>query len=323
MRLIFLGSGAFGLPTFQRLCQKHEVALVVSQPDHPAGRGRHLTPTPIAARAHEMGLPVIKPADVNAPEVVDRITAIKPDAAMVIAFGQKLSQPLVAALGNLVVNLHGSLLPKYRGAGPVQWAILQGESQTGLTVIGLAQKMDAGLIYGRCSTPIDPLETAGELHDRLALLGPDLVEQVLERHANGTLVGQVQDESQVTRAPKLKKEDGWVDFRAPAQEVRCRVHGLTPWPGVKVSWCKAGQTSGDRPAVQLSLLRVADEPQLQHNQPPGTVLARHRVACGQGGVRGAVRLLEVQLPGGKPMKIEDFVRGHRLEVGDRLQGSQG
>lgn len=228
MRIVFLGSAEFGLPTLKRLHDRHEVVAVVSQPDRPAGRKRKLAPTPVAAFARDQGMTVHTTDDVNTDEFVDTIRRLEADAGIVIAFGQKLGQPLVAALGRLAVNLHGSLLPKYRGAAPVNWAVINGETETGLTVISLAQRMDAGLIYAQSATPIDPLETAGELHDRLAAMGPDLIEKVLADFDVGALQGREQDESQATRAPKLSKADGWVAFDADATQVRCRIHGLTP-----------------------------------------------------------------------------------------------
>jgi methionyl-tRNA formyltransferase len=314
MRLIYLGSGEFGLPTLQRLHEVHEVAAVVTQPDRPAGRGRGLTPTPIGAWAAGAELPLLKVSDANSADVVEKVAGFGADAVVVVAFGQKLSPGLIEALGRLTVNLHASLLPKYRGAAPINWAIINGEAVTGLSVISLAQRMDAGLIYGQAQAPIDPQETAGELHDRLAAMGPDLVCRVLAEFAAGTLQGRPQDDTFATRAPKLSKADGWADFNATAEEVRRRVHGLTPWPGVTVTWRPAGDGAG-RP---LKLLRVGVLPRSQTGgqapAPPGTVLDGLAVATGD----GAVSLLEVQAPGGRPMAIDAFARGHGLRPGDRL-----
>ncbi len=322
MRLILLGSGEFGLSTWRALHEHHEIAAVVSQPDRPAGRQRRLTPTPTAQWAQQAGLTVLKTNDANNPALIQQITALKPDAGIVIAFGQKLSPALIDALGRLAVNLHASLLPRYRGAAPINWAIMRGETQTGLTVISLAQRMDGGLIYGQSATPIDPLETAGQLHDRLAAMGPALMTQVLDRFTAGTLVGQPQDESRVTQAPKLRKADGTVSFDADAWDIRNRIHGLTPWPGATVIWV---QHDGDHTVRRpLILRRVAAEPDLscfiglnptQPPPPPGTVLEGAAVAARD----GAVRLLEVQRPGGRPMSIQNFLHGHNLKPGDRFE----
>ncbi len=316
MRVVFLGSGEFGLPTLQALCVGHEVLRVVSQPDRPAGRNRALTGTPIAQWARGRGLEVVTSPDVNAGSFVEEMARLKPEAAVVIAFGQKLSPQLIDALGPMTVNLHASLLPKFRGAAPINWAMIRGEATTGLSVIGLSQRMDGGLIYGQSSTAIDPNETAGELHDRLAAMGPQLVLRVLSQFMEGSLRGAAQDEALATRAPKLSKADGTVDFNADAEEVRNRVHGLTPWPGVRVTW--ASDATGE--SRELHLLRVAARPDLscflnrRHLPAPGCVLADHCVATRD----GCVKLLEVQAPGGRPLKIDEFARGHALRPGDRL-----
>ncbi|MCH2154198.1 MAG: methionyl-tRNA formyltransferase, partial [Phycisphaerales bacterium] len=182
MRIVFLGSGAFGLPTLQELAEQHEVVLVVTQPDRPSGRGRGSTPTPIGAWADEVGLPLLKTPDINSTECMDHVRGIDADAWVIIAFGQKLSPQLIH--DRFAMNLHASLLPAYRGAAPIHRALLAGESHTGLSVITIADRIDAGEILGQCTTEIHSYETAGDLHDRLAALGPGLVQDVLLQHAN-------------------------------------------------------------------------------------------------------------------------------------------
>ena len=324
MRLILLGSGEFGVPTFRQLAEGHDVAAVITQPDRPAGRRRRPAATPVGQWAAAAGLGLSKCENANDAATVERVREFGADAAVVIAFGQKLGVPLVDALGRLVINLHASLLPKYRGAAPINWAVISGEQETGLSVIGLAEKMDAGPVYARAATAIDPLETAGELHDRLAEMGPGVIEQVLEQLATGTLAPQPQDETLATLAPKLTKADGSVDFTSEAQSVRDHIHGLTPWPGVTVQWRRA--EAPDRPQP-LILRRVEAVPDLSCFIPlpsraadrqvpePGTVLADQHVAVGD----GAIRLREVQLPGKKALPIDQFVRGHPLQPGDRLE----
>lgn len=310
MRLLFFGSGAFGLPTLQALHQQHDVLEVVSQPDKPAGRKRVLTPTPVAQWALEKGFDVPRVQNVNTPEFVERIRQYNADASVVIAFGQKLGPDLIEAMGELAVNLHASLLPKYRGAAPINWAMINNEPTTGVSVIGLAQRMDAGLVYATAQTPIDPSETAGELHDRLAQLGPQAIGEVLDQLANHALTPVEQDESQATKARKFTKEDGTVSFDQSAALVRARVHGLTPWPGCRVKWSKAdGQEKG-----LLTLKRVA-EARAEKSLDPGGIDEQLRIACADG---GAVKLLEIQAPGGKAMAAEDFARGQGLQAGDVL-----
>lgn len=319
MRLLFFGSGAFGLPTAKMLHARHELVAVVSQPDKPAGRKRVLTPTPVAAWALEQGIEVLRAENVNTPEFVEKIKGFKVRGSIVIAFGQKLGEPLIGAMGELAVNLHGSLLPKYRGAAPINWAIIHGEQVAGVSVIGLAQKMDAGPVYGEASLKVDPLETAGELHDRLSELGPGAIEKVLADLAKGTLDPKEQDHDRATKAPKLNKADGTVRFDQDSEAVRSRVHGLTPWPGCRVNWhCKATGKTG-----VLTLGRVSASPDLscfiglnQVGEAPayGTVGEDYHVLTGD----GSVRLMEVQAPGTRMMGIADFARGHKLGVGDVL-----
>lgn len=312
MRLIYFGAGAFGLPTLQTIhgSDDHEVVAVVSQPDKPAGRKRALTATPIAAWAAEQGLPVLKSEDVNTPEFVTQVATLSPDASVVIAFGQKLSPELIEAMGTLAINVHSSLLPKFRGAAPINWAMIENEPVTGVSVIGLAQRMDAGDIYAVAETPIDPAETAGELHDRLAELGPDCVLTVLAGLAADTLSPIVQNDTAATRAPKFKKSDGTVDFAQPAVMVRARVHGLTPWPGCRVIW--RSSRTGNK--ATLLLRRVADGDCAPNTQVPGTVQSDLRVACGS----GSLELLEVQAPGGKALPFAEFLKGHQVTTGDSL-----
>jgi len=321
MKLLFFGSGSFGLPTLEALCEQHDVVGVITQPDRPAGRKRQLTATPIGQWAEQRGLAVHKSEDVNADEFVEQIAAYQADASVVIAFGQKLSPALIDAMGSLAVNLHGSLLPAYRGAAPIQRAMMDGLTTTGVSVIALAQRMDAGEVYGEASLAIDPQETAGELHDRLSLLGPEAVGKVLDDLQAGSLRPLVQDESLATRAPKLAKADGTVDFNQPAHLVRARVHGLTPWPGCRVGWVKANNPEAE--PSPLILLRIAEAPDLSCFLPstidrpwPGEVLENLTIATAQ---QNAVKLLKVQTPGKKPMAFEDFVRGYGFAPGDRLQ----
>lgn len=310
--LVFFGSGAFGLPTLKRLLTRPEgysVRLVVTQPDRPAGRRRVPTPTPIAAYAAEQGLPVFRTDNVSTPEAIERIHAIGGRAWVVIAFGQKLSPRLID--GAFAINLHGSLLPKYRGAAPINWAIINGEKTTGVSVITLADRMDAGLVLASAGVVINPMETAGELHDRLAVLGPDLIETVLEQWVAESLKPVRQEEGLVLRAPKLSKADGTVDFGLDCLQVRSRIHGLNPWPGCTVL------LGEDR--LKIGLVRDRIDIAVR-DAPPGTILpGPGTVACG----RGAIEVLRVQAPGGKMLGIVDFLNGYKHFVpGARLRPCQ-
>jgi len=303
MRLVYLGSGAFGLPTLQALHAVHEVALVVTQPDRPAGRRRTPTATPVAEFAEVHGLPAIKPADVNDPTILRHVGEIRPDALVVIAYGQKLSPELCSIAPT--INLHGSLLPKFRGAAPIHRAMMAGETRTGVTVIEVTKRMDAGAIYGAAATRIEPTETAGELHDRLAALGPELVQDVLEQIRTGRIDPQPQDETQASTARKLKKQDGTVRFDQPAERVRARINGLNPWPGCTVLV--------DGQPLKLLRAAVADS-NVPGEVMAGTMLEDRSVACQP----GAVRLLAVQPPGGKSMSFEAYCNGHQVRPGSQL-----
>ncbi len=310
MRVIFLGSGEFGLPTIERIHADFDLVAVVTQPDRPAGRRRQVTGTAIGQWADRAGRHLVKTGNANDTAIIEHLSAFKPQAAVVVAFGQKLSNALIDVLGALVINVHASLLPKFRGAAPINWAMISGGKCTGLSIISLAQRIDGGQIYAQTSTAIDARETAGELHDRLAVMGPDLVRQVLSDSQAGALTGCAQDESQVSLAPKLSKADGWVRFDCGADEVRGRIHGLTPWPGVMVNW----QESSGQALQMIRILRVEALPGNVPVVAPGTVLEGNCVAVSD----GVVRLVEVQRPGGRPMAIEEFVRGRPLMPGDHL-----
>jgi len=306
MNIVFFGSGAFGVPTLERLAERHTLKHIVTQPDRKAGRGRKLTPTPIAqwAAEHALGVPVLKAEHVNDHEVVERIRAVDADAWVVIAFGQKLGSALLA--DRFAVNLHASLLPRWRGAAPINHAILAGDKQTGNTVITLADRMDAGQILGQTRRPIEPTVTAGELHDLLSGDGPDLVLEVLEHHESGSLDPHRQAENEVTLAPKLSKDDGWLNFALPADFNNRVVNGLTPWPGA------ATALHGRRLAV-----RRAEHSDAHAQEEPGTIIDPELglVACGRGTV---MRLLEVQPAGKRTMPWADFARGASIGKGDRF-----
>lgn len=309
MKLVFFGSGAFGLPTLQMLASEHALLAIVSQPDKPAGRGGKLSPTPIAdwAAANLPHIPLLKPVNVNEPDITTQIRALPADAWVVIAFGQKLKPALLH--DRFAVNLHASLLPRWRGAAPINAAILAGDTSTGSSVITLADKMDAGLILDQSHRPIDPLQTAGELHDQLAHDGPALVRRVLANFASNSLSPITQDESRVTLARKLSKADGILDFARSADDCRCIVHGLTPWPGVTVAFRNE----------PLKLLRVRAISNTAGHLTPGTILdpAQGLVRCGH---NSALQLLEVQPSGKRPMPWRDFANGRQVQSQESLVG---
>ncbi len=310
MKLIFAGSGEFGLPTLKAILGAgHEVELIVTQPDRPAGRGKHITPTPIAALAQERGLEVLKSADINAAPLPAA------DVMVVIAFGQKIGPHVVdhPRLGS--VNLHGSRLPKYRGAAPVNWAILKGETITGNSIIRLAQRMDAGAILGQSELPIGELETAGELHDRLAEDGAGLMLDVLKAIEEGRAIERPQDDSQATVAPKLNRAATRIDWLQPAEQIANQIRGLFPWPGCRV---RTLSPAGDE-LSRVTLIRASrvlrDLGLGLKGTDRGTILDNGEVFCRP----GLLAIHELQPEGKRPMSLNDYRNGHPWEPGMRLE----
>jgi methionyl-tRNA formyltransferase len=307
LRIIFAGSGEFGVPTLEALARSgYEIVQVVTQPDRPAGRGRSVVPTPVARHALGRGLPVLRTSDINK-------EALPPaDLMVVIAFGQKICAGQVdhPRLGS--INLHASVLPKFRGAAPINWAILAGETITGNSVIRLAARMDAGTILGQTSIAIEPLETAGELHDRLALDGVGLVLKVIDELGSGNAVEAVQDETRATIAPKLSRKSAVLDFGKPAEVVARTIRGLYPWPG-----CRARLL--DAEGAELGRIRLARVRAVQGEGTRwrlGEITTTGAVQCGD----EAIDVLELQPDGGKSMAMPDYRRGHLWQAGLRLEG---
>ncbi len=314
IRLVFLGTGDFALPTFEHLVATgHDVAALVTQPDRPQGRKQELVPAAIKRAAEARGIPVFQPEDVNGAESLDHIRAFGPELLVTAAYGQILSGELlgIPRLGG--INLHGSVLPAYRGASPVARAIQNGDAETGVTIIRMTPRIDAGGIIAIARMPIDPDETAGELEDRLARIGAPLVAQSIAAMAAGPLPILPQEKAAVTRAPKLRKEDGLIDWSRPARAVHDHVRAMQPWPLASTTWIPRPGTG--RPPMRIIVHRTAVE---GASGPPGSVIEasgdRLVVAAGQ----GAVRLRTIQLEGKKPADAAEFLRGYRVEIGDRM-----
>ena len=310
LSILFAGAGAFGVPTLRAIVGAgHDVPLVVTQPDKPAGRGAKLTPTPIAVAAEELKLPLLKTADINA-EPLPPV-----DLLVVIAFGQKIADQVIDAPRLRAVNLHASRLPKYRGAAPINWAILSGENVAGNSVIRLAQKMDAGDVLAMSELAIGPLETAGELHDRLSLDGVDLMLKVIADLAADQAAAQPQDHAAATLAPKLSRELATLDFTEPAALLARKIRGLSPWPGCRV---KVRSANGDLVGA-LRLIRAAAHPATAQTPAiiaasPGRVTSNGQIATGD----GTLELVEVQPDGKRLMPLADYRRGNEWSAGMTL-----
>ncbi|MBZ5585688.1 MAG: methionyl-tRNA formyltransferase [Acidobacteriia bacterium] len=315
MRLVFLGTPAFAVPTLEKLVEAgREVALVITQPDRPRGRGRHDAPPPVKEAAGRLGLPVYQPERVRRPEAVERLRALAPDAMVVVGYGQIIPQSVIDIPPMGIVNVHASLLPRYRGAGPVQWAIIHGEKRTGVTTMRIDAGLDTGDMLLEAETEIGPEETAVELGARLAVMGASLLVETLAGLEAGRIVPRKQDPAQATYAPLLKKEDGLIDWSLPAVAIHNRVRGMQPWPGAYTTF-------------RGELLHVWRTFRGQATKPPnrgeagatprnGAVLSLRplTIACGE----GSLQLGEVQLEGRRRMPAADFVNGHRLTENDIL-----
>jgi methionyl-tRNA formyltransferase len=314
MKIVFLGSGAFGVPSLKALkASRHEILHVISQPDRPAGRGNKLTPTPVSAWAAANGLPLTRTENANGEEVMGLLRGLAPECLVVIAFGQKLSDELLKVAPHGGINLHSSLLPKYRGAAPINWAVIHNDAEAGVSVIEVTSVMDAGDILATAATPVGDAETAGELHDRLALLGAPLLPRVLDGLEAGTVVRVKQDKTLASRAPKLSREMAWVDFTQPAATVSARVRGLSPWPGVQVEVIDAaGKSRGIATVVKC---RAASSHSSHAEENCGKVLPDKTVACGA----GSLELITVQPAGKKAMDLTAFANGYGYGPGAKLK----
>jgi methionyl-tRNA formyltransferase len=305
MNVIFVGTAPLGVPTLRALSEKHRILAVFTQPDRPAGRGLMLTPPPIKTVACELGLPLYQPEKIN--REAELIKTLHPDVIVVVAFGQFLSKKLLAIPRYGCMNLHASLLPKYRGAAPIQWAIINGEAETGLTTFLLTEEMDAGDILLQKTVPISNEDTAGTLHDKLAALGPGLVLQTLDGLEKGTLIPRPQDHSQATFAPKIESTMGQIDWNQPALHIFHLIRGLNPSPGAYTFF------GGQR--VKIYTSRIIASASIFES---GRVIAFGDegpiVRCGA----DALELWEVQPAGKRRMSGRDFVNGYKIQMGVRL-----
>ncbi|SIN98725.1 methionyl-tRNA formyltransferase [Singulisphaera sp. GP187] len=314
LRIIMLGTGDFALPTFVHLCAtEHNVIALITQPDRPQGRKQQIIPSPIALAAQERGIPVLQPENVNAPEFLEPLKALAPDLLITAAYGQILSAELLAIPSLGGINLHGSILPAYRGASPVARAIEHGDLEAGVTVIRMTPKIDAGGMIAVAKTPIDPNETAGALEERLAKLGAPLIAQSIAAVEAGTATILPQDKSKVTKAPKLKKDDGLIDWSKSGLAIHNLVRAMQPWPIASTFWNRAYDPTRE----PLRLIVHETEP-VARDGLPGVVLEAFGDQLVVAGGQGAVRLITVQVPGKKPAPVAAFLNGNCVVPGERL-----
>lgn len=314
MKIVFFGSDEFAMPTLEALADGaggHQVVGVVSQPDRPAGRGRHLHPTAVSQLARRRNVPLICPPSVNQPEAMATLADWGGEIGVVVAFGQKIGNAVLDLFAHGCVNLHSSLLPKYRGAAPVARAIINGESISGLTIFRLVDRMDAGPVVLAEPTAIESAETAGELRHRLAMLGPGCMVRALNAIEAGRAVFVAQDDVLASPAPKLSKADGAIDWNQSAIVIANRIRGLYPWPGVHVRFV------GRSRSEEVLLARAVPEAVSAKSQAGAEVgVVRDDLFVSAG--LGAVRLLEVKPAGGRLMSFIDYVNGRHVRPGDRF-----
>lgn len=306
LRLVFMGTPEFAVPSLKALHRRTHVVGVVTQPDRAAGRGRKRVLPPVKVFALEAGLPVIQPQKLREPEAMAQLAAWAPDLIVVAAFGQILKPAVLALPRHGCLNVHASLLPRWRGAAPVAAALLAGDAETGVTLMQMDAGLDTGPTLARHAEPIQPNDTAGTLTARLAEAGAALLIEALPASLSGALTPVPQDASSATYAPQLKKEDGRLAFTPAASELERRVRAFDPWPGAFAVWA-GGPLKVRRAAVMTGAFG-----------PPGTVVGTERgpaVACGA----DALLLVEVQPAGKQPMPAADFARGARGFVGARLE----
>ena len=302
MRVLFYGTPAFALPTLRALLARHRVVAVVTQPDRPRGRGQRAQAPPVKTVALEHDVPVLQPHRLRDPGWPERLAAHAADVAVVVAFGQILPPAVLDVPSRGSINVHASLLPRYRGAAPVAWAIIRGERETGITTFQMDAGMDTGPVLLQRSTPIGPEETAGELAERLAVLGADVLLETLDRL--DTLRPRPQDSREATLAPRLRKEDGLLDWTQPAAALAARVRGVNPWPG----------------AVALGLggrVLIWRARAIGGRGEPGVLTAVNgRLAIGTGA--GLLEPIEVQPENRRAMSWEAYLRGARVGPGATL-----
>jgi methionyl-tRNA formyltransferase len=307
LRIAFFGSPEFAVPSLAALAEKHEIAAVVTQPDRPAGRGGKLQMPPVKALAQEKGLEVLQPSKLRDGELAKQLAGLAPDVVVVVAYGRILPPDLLAVARLGAWNVHASLLPKLRGAAPIQWAIIRGEASTGVSIMRMEEGLDTGPVAAQAREPIVPSDTAGRLSVRLARLGARLLAETLPEIAHGSVSLREQDASAATLAPPLSKSDGRLDFRQPAAAVSARARGVDPWPGASAT-------------LQGEVAKLFGPTVVGGTGTPGEFLGLLAqglaVACGD----GAVAFAEVQLPGRKRMSGKALLAGHPIRPGTVLGG---
>lgn len=308
MRIVFMGTPDFAVPVLEALCDAgHEVAAVVTQPDKPRGRGKEMQYTPVKESALERGIDVYQPVKVKDEAFVQILKEINPDVIVVVAFGQILPSTILHMPKYGCINVHASLLPKYRGAAPIQWVIIDGEKETGITTMQMDEGLDTGDMMLKAVVSIDEKETGGSLHDKLAGIGGTLIVDTLKQVEEGSIVLEKQDDSKSNYAKMLNKKLGRIDFEKSAEEIERLIRGLNPWPSAYTS-------------LNGKTLKIwdADVRKEKTDIPPGEIIevTNDEILVSTG--NGVLIINELQLEGKKRMDTESFLRGYKVEKGEKL-----
>lgn len=316
MRVVFLGTGDIGVASLKALATTgfHEVQAVFTQPDRPAGRDLKLRPPPVKVAARELDLPVFQPEKIRAPDALAELVTLKPDVIVVAAYGQILPKSVLSLSPFGCINIHASLLPRYRGASPIHAAILGGDSQTGVTIMQVDEGLDTGDILFKVATPIGPDDTAGSLHDRLAQLAPDALLACLDLLGRGAVSREKQDGALATYAPKLTRKDGEIAWNKPAEEIERRIRAMTPWPGA-YTFVTLGDT---RALLKIHRAKIWEG----SSEPAGTVVSADDGGILVAAAKGGIALKDIQIAGGKRLTAAEFLRGHPIALGAQLGKAQ-
>lgn len=308
MKVIFMGTPDFSVGTLAALVEAgHEVVLAVTQPDKPKGRGKEMQYTPVKEYALEKGIPVYQPEKVRRPECIEELKKYQADVCVVIAFGQILPKEILEMTPYGCINVHASLLPKYRGAAPIQWAIINGESISGVTTMQMDEGLDTGDMLEKAEVPLGEKITGGELHDLLAEAGAKLCVQTLEKLEKGKLKPEKQGETPTAYARMLDKKLGNIDWTRPAVEIERLIRGLNPWPSAYTTW--------NEKTMKIWDADVVDE---EKTAEPGTIIEVTKQTFSVQTGEGALRINELQIPGKKKMSADAFLRGYQVKTGEKL-----
>ncbi len=303
LRIIFMGTPQFACPTLQMLIDRGEnVVAAVTQPDRPKGRGQQMQSPPVKLLAEQNNIPVLQPLKVRAAEAIEELRAFNPDLIVVIAFGQILPKALLDIPRHGCINVHASLLPRYRGAAPINWCIINGESETGITTMMMDVGLDTGAMLLKKTTPVLPEETASSLHDRLSLLGAEALQETLDLLREGRLTPEKQDDSLSCYAPMLKKELGEICWNSSSSTIINLVRGVTPWPGA--------YTRFDNKVLKIHSVRAGSS-----TGTPGAILSAGKEGIETACADASIIIEEMQLEGKKRLKAAEFLSGYRIEPG--------